>query len=94
MKSTQFQLLQSLCDVMVALVRRYNSELTDWLNHLIPKLVTKHANDVLSSNQEKFRTMMDAVRQYFNPDKQLHAVCKFIQDPIRNNVSYKVGLSA
>uniref|UniRef100_A0A915AXM8 TOG domain-containing protein n=1 Tax=Parascaris univalens TaxID=6257 RepID=A0A915AXM8_PARUN len=84
------KLLQSLCDVMVALVRRYNSELTDWLNHLIPKLVTKHANDVLSSNQEKFRTMMDAVRQYFNPDKQLHAVCKFIQDPIRNNVSYKV----
>ncbi|VDM48772.1 unnamed protein product [Toxocara canis] len=83
-------MLQSLCDVMVALARRYNAELTDWLNHLIPKLVTKQAIDVLPSNQEKFRTMIDAVRQYFDQEKQLHAVCKFIQDPVRNNVSYKI----
>ncbi|VDK43602.1 unnamed protein product [Anisakis simplex] len=84
------KLLQSLCDALVALSKRYSSELNDWLNHLIPKLVTKQANDVLPSNQEKFRIMIDAVRQNFNPEKQLYAICKFIQDPIRNNVSYKI----
>lgn len=35
--------------------------------------------------------MLDAVRQNFNPEKQLNAVCKFIQDPIRNNVTFKVS---
>ncbi|VDN57345.1 unnamed protein product [Dracunculus medinensis] len=84
------KLLQPLTDVVITFVRLYHHDLGDWLNQLIPKLVTKYSNDVLLSNQEKFSMMLDAVRQNFNPEKQLNAVCKFIQDPIRNNVTFKV----
>lgn len=34
--------------------------------------------------------MTEAVRTSFDPEKQLHAVCKFIRDPVRNNVNVKV----
>lgn len=80
-----------MTDVVITFVRLYHHDLGDWLNQLIPKLVTKYSNDVLLSNQEKFSMMLDAVRQNFNPEKQLNAVCKFIQDPIRNNVTFKVS---
>lgn len=68
----------------------YHDELNDWLNLLIPRLLTKHANDVLASNQDRYRVMLDTVRQCFDPEQQLHAVFRFIQDPVRNNVNLKV----
>lgn len=82
--------MQPLADTLVALVRRYHEELNDWLNLLIPKLVAKCSTDVLPSNLEKYRIMTEAVRTSFDPEKQLHAVCKFIRDPVRNNVNVKV----
>ncbi|VDK71057.1 unnamed protein product [Litomosoides sigmodontis] len=87
------KLLQPLADTLIALVRRYHEELNDWLNLLIPKLVAKCSTDVLPSNLEKYRIMTEAVRTSFDPEKQLHAVCKFIRDPVRNNVNVKMVFS-
>uniref|UniRef100_A0A0R3RYT9 CLASP_N domain-containing protein n=1 Tax=Elaeophora elaphi TaxID=1147741 RepID=A0A0R3RYT9_9BILA len=84
------KLLQPLADTLIALVRCYHEELNDWLNLLIPKLVAKCSTDVLPSNLEKYRFMTEAVRTSFDPEKQLHAVCKFIRDPVRNNVNVKI----
>ncbi|VDK78129.1 unnamed protein product [Onchocerca ochengi] len=84
------KLLQPLAETVIALVRRYHEELNDWLNLLIPKLIAKCSTDVLPSNLEKYRIMMEAVRTSFDPEKQLHAVCKFIRDPVRNNVNVKI----
>ncbi|CAG9539124.1 unnamed protein product [Cercopithifilaria johnstoni] len=84
------KLLQPLADTLIALVRRYHEELNEWLNLLIPKLVAKCSTDVLPSNLEKYRIMTEAVRTSFDPEKQLHAVCKFIRDPVRNNVNVKI----
>ncbi|VDN03159.1 unnamed protein product [Thelazia callipaeda] len=84
------KLLQLLGDTIIALIRRYHDELNDWLNLLIPKLVAKYSTDVLPSNIEKYGVILDAVRLSFDPEKQLHAVCKFIRDPIRNNVNAKI----
>ncbi|VIO91504.1 Uncharacterized protein BM_BM2056 [Brugia malayi] len=83
------KLLQPLTDTLIALVRRYHEELNDWLNLLIPKLVNKCSTEVLPSNLEKYRILMEAVRTSFDPEKQLYAICKFIRDPVRNNVSVK-----
>lgn len=77
---------------MVALIQNYYEELGEWLKLLIPKLVAKCANEVLESNKEKYRTMLEAIRVNFDPEKQLLAVCKFIRDPVRNSVSPKVIL--
>ncbi|VDD94386.1 unnamed protein product [Enterobius vermicularis] len=84
------KLLQAVSDLLIKLVQLYHDELNDWLNLLIPRLLTKHANDVLASNQDRYRVMLDTVRQCFDPEQQLHAVFRFIQDPVRNNVNLKI----
>lgn len=84
------KLLQAVSDLLIKLVQLHHEELNDWLNLLIPRLLMKYANDVLASNQDRYRVMLDTVRQCFDPEQQLHAVFKFIQDPVRNNVNFKI----
>lgn len=84
------KLLQSVSELLIQLVQLHHDELNDWLKLLIPRLLMKYSNDVLVSNQDRYKVMLDTVRQYFDPEQQLQAVFRFIQDPVRNNVNFKV----
>lgn len=84
------KLLQPVSDVVMTLIEKHHDELVDWLKLLIPKLVAKSTTEVLESNKEKYRAMLEIIRTKFDPEAQMLAVCKFICDPIRNSVSAKI----
>ncbi|GAB1609449.1 CLIP-associating protein 1-B-like isoform X4 [Argonauta hians] len=87
------KVLSIFLDVLVLLISVYTTELNEWLNMLLTKLLHKTGTDVLGSIQTKIQKALETVRECFPCSLQFSVATRFCIDQTQSpNLKVKAAV--